>query len=122
MILNVDYKFRDDLFDSEKAEYGDTIPIELMVGAFRGVVYRYTTVAIKELENGEPRLQFSYEILKTVEDDGDHSMTEDDLRSNEYFEKFIGTVLNAIMLDSLDIEKELNNADRRYDSEELDPE
>lgn len=122
MILNVDYKFRDDLFDSEKAEFSNTVPIELMVGGFRGVVYRYTIVTIKELTEGEPRLQFQYEIVSLPENDGDHTLTEDNLRNDPWFEKFIGAVLNAIMLDSLEIEKELSDANRSYDSEELDPE
>ena len=40
MELGIDWKFRDDLWDSNKE--GTTVPIELLVDPFAGVVYNYT--------------------------------------------------------------------------------
>lgn len=91
MEAGTDYKFRDDLFNPK--EDGSTVPIELMVDPFTGVVYRYTTVGFKVGEDDIPRLQYDYEILKT----NDLSMVT--LRKNEKFNHVLGLILNAMLLD-----------------------
>lgn len=91
MQVGSDYKFRDDLFNPK--EDGSTVPIELMIDPFAGVVYRYTTVGFKVGEDDIPRIQYDYEIIKT----NDLSMIT--LRKNEKFNTMLGLILNAMLLD-----------------------
>lgn len=96
MELGTDYKFRDDLFNAK--EEGSTVPIELTLDPFTGVVYRYTTVTFKMGEDNIPRLLYDYEIIKT----NDLSMVT--LRKNEKFAAALGLILNALLLDSSEAE------------------
>lgn len=91
MEVGTDYKFRDDMFNPK--EDGSTVPIEIMLDPFAGVVYRYTTVGFKVDEDDIPRIQYDYEILKT----NDLSMIT--LRKNEKFNRVLGLILNAMLLD-----------------------
>ena len=96
MELGIDFKFRDDLFNSKEA--GSTVPIELIIEPFTGVVYRYTTVTFKMGEDNVPRLLYDYEIIKT----NDLSMVT--LRKNEKFNAMLGLILNTLLLDSSEAE------------------
>jgi hypothetical protein len=86
-----DYKFRDDMFDANQSE--STVPIELLIEPFNGVIYRYTTVRFKLGEDDVPRLQYDYDIVKT----NDLSMIT--LRKNQKFNDILGLILNAMLLD-----------------------
>ena len=105
MEAGTDYKFRDDLFNPK--EDGSTVPIELMVDPFAGVVYRYTTVGFKVGEDDIPRIQYDYEIMKT----NDLSMVT--LRKNGKFNTMLGLILNAMLLDlgdASEVEAGANNS------------
>lgn len=93
MLLSEDYKFRDDI----KA---DTVPIELLTEPYKGVILRYTTVAVKEQEGGQAKLQFQYELLEM----GEH--TETSLRKDPKFETHAGLILNAMILESLEAQED----------------
>ena len=114
MELGTDYKFRDDLFNAK--EDGSTVPIELTLDPFTGVVYRYTTVKFKVGEDDIPRLQFDYEIIKT----NDLSMVT--LRKNEKFNTTIGLILNALLLDASEHENGMDIETRTNDTEKSDSE
>ena len=96
MQLGIDYKFRDDLFNAKEA--GSTVPVELTLDPFTGVVYRYTTVTFKMEEDNIPRLIYDYEIIKT----NDLSMMT--LRKNEKFNAALGLILNTLLLDASESE------------------
>lgn len=96
MELGTDFKFRDDLFNAKEA--GSTVPVELLIEPFTGVVYRYTTVTFKMGEDDVPRLLYDYEIIKTNE----LSMTT--LRKNEKFNAALGLILNSLLLESSEVE------------------
>ena len=96
MELGTDYKFRDDLFNDK--EHGSTVPIELELDPFKGIVYRYITVTFKMDEDNIPRLLYDYEIIKT----NDLSMIT--LRKNEKFNTTLGLILNALLLDASEAE------------------
>jgi hypothetical protein len=96
MEVGIDYKFRDDLFNQN--EEGTTVPIEIMVDPFAGIVYRYTTVTFKMDEDNIPRMQYDYEIIKT----NDLSMVT--LRKNDKFNTMLGLILNALLLDVSEVE------------------
>lgn len=96
MELGTDFKFRDDLFNEKEA--GSTVPIELTLDPFTGVVYRYTTVTFKMGEDSVPRLLYDYEIIKT----NDLSMTT--LRKNDKFNAALGLILNTLLIDSSEAE------------------
>ena len=96
MELGTDFKFRDDLFNEK--EEGSTVPIELTLDPFTGVVYRYTTVTFKMGEDSVPRLLYDYEIIKT----NDLSMTT--LRKNDKFNAALGLILNTLLIDSSEAE------------------
>lgn len=110
MELGTDFKFRDDLFNQKEA--GSTVPIELTLDPFAGVVYRYTTVTFKMGEDDIPRLLYDYEIIKT----NDLSMTT--LRKNEKFNAALGLILNTLLIDSS--EAEGVSETRTNDTEEPD--
>lgn len=111
MILGTDYKFRDDLFD--KKEDGNTVPIELTLDPFTGVVYRYTQVAFK-MDGDIPRMMFDYEIIKT----NDLSMMT--LRKNEKFNQILGVILNTLLLDAADMGEDETHESRNNNPEESD--
>jgi hypothetical protein len=96
MELGIDYKFRDDLFNSK--EEGTTVPIEITLDPFAGIVYRYTTVKFKVGEDDIPRIAYDYEIIKT----NDLSMVT--LRKNEKFNMMLGLILNGLLLDASEAE------------------
>ena len=95
MIINIDYKFRDDLKE-------DTVPIELLTGPYKGVVYRYTQVAIKEQANDSAVMQFDYYLHQTG------GLTETSLRADQKFTTHIGLILNQLILDSVSAAEEEN--------------
>ena len=99
MEAGIDYKFRDDLFDAKKE--GSTVPIEILVDPFAGVVYSYTTVSFKVGEDDVPRIGYDYEIIKT----NDLSMMT--LRKNEKFNTMLGLILNAMLLEMADAESDI---------------
>lgn len=103
MILNKDYKFRDDLV--KKPE--DTVPIELTVDPFTGIVFRFDRVEIRE-EEDTARLRFEYTLLETLD------FVETKLRQDKAFVHYVGLVLNAMLLEYADAD-----ANRKVDSEEL---
>ena len=100
MILGQDYSFRDDM----KA---DTVPVELLTGRYKGVILRYTKVAIKEQENDTAKMSFDYELYEM----GEHS--EVSLRKDAKFSNHIGLVLNSLILESI----EGTNEHRENDTE-----
>ena len=112
MEAGIDYKFRDDLFDDKKE--GSTVPIEILVDPFAGVVYNYTTVSFKVGEDDVPRIGYDYNIIKT----NDLSMMT--LRKNEKFNTMLGLILNAMLLEMADAESEV--AIRTYNPEKSDKE
>ena len=99
MEAGIDYRFRDDLFDAKKE--GSTVPVEILVDPFAGVVYNYTTVTFRVDENDIPRIGYDYEIIKT----NDLSMTT--LRKNEKFNTMLGLILNAMLLEVADAEGDI---------------
>ena len=91
MQLGTDFSFRDDLFNEK--EEGSTVPIELILDPFTGIVYRYTTVKFKVGEDDIPRLQYDYDIIKT------NNLSMVTLRKSENFNRVLGLILNAMLLD-----------------------
>lgn len=90
MIENDDFKFRDDLY---KPEAGDTIPIEILTGPFKGVIFRYIRIGVSEKENGEAVLRFQYELLQMG------NYTETQIRSDQRFTNHIGILLNHLIIE-----------------------
>ena len=102
MILGTDFRFSN-VYNT------DTTAIELLTEAYKGVIFRFTNVGIKENpEQGEATLRFSYEILSPGK------FKEDLLRKDKYFEGHLGLILNALILDVVEIE----NANREDDTDE----
>ncbi len=109
MIDKEDWRFRDDLY---KPDNGDTVPIEVLTGPYKNVIFRYVRIGVSEKENGEAVLRFQYELL----DMG--SYTETSLRSDQRFTDHIGIILNHLLLEIAESEV----ADREDDSQEFDQE
>jgi hypothetical protein len=108
MTPNVDFKFRDDLAKKET----DTVPMELLIAPFKGIVFRFTRVSIREEEDrSAARMSFDYEILKKLDFD------EAKLRKNKEFQHTLGLVLNGIILEFYD-HNQGADADRETYSEE----
>jgi len=103
MILGEDFIFRDDMKE-------DTVPIEIKVEPYSGVVLRYTQVGVKENPGKDTAtLQFQYELYKM----GD--FTETQLRKDKRFEDVAGLILNTLILEA----KAGKPNDRTYNSKEL---
>lgn len=100
MILNEDFKFRDDLYEEEK-----TLPIELLSEPYKGIVLRYNQVAVKEQVDGTAKMQFDYDLLEM----GSHIETA--LRKDQKFTEYAGLVLNAMILEILEEGKQDNGQD-----------
>lgn len=110
MIDPRDFRFRDDL---AKIESGDTVPIEILTGPYKNVIFRYVRVSVKEKEEGEAVLQYQYELLEM----GNH--TETQLRKDERFSRHLGVMLNHLILESLETN---NNENRENNLKEPDEE
>jgi hypothetical protein len=100
MIIDKDYLLRDDLYEEDK-----TLPIQLLTGPYKGVILRYTTVAIKEVDDNQAKMLFDYDLLEM----GNH--TETSLRKDVKFTEHAGLVLNTMILETLEA---------KYQQEELD--
>ena len=101
MILNIDYRFSN-VYNT------DTSAIELLTEAFKGVIFRFTNVGVRENEDQTATLRFSYEILSSGK------FKEELLRQDPYFEHHLGLILNSLILDIA----ELDGAARENDSTE----
>ena len=115
MELGTDFIFRDELFNQKEA--GSTVPIELMVDPFAGIVYRYTNVTFKMGEDNIPKMLYDYEIIKT----NDLSMMT--LRKNQKFNTVLGLILNTLLLDASESEGEIetgkNNTEKSHKERDL---
>jgi len=92
--LGKDFRFRDDMH--KPGEVGDTIPIEVLTGPYKNVIYRYVKIGVKEKDDGEAVLQFIYDLFEM----GDH--TETSLRNDKRFTEHIGLILNHLILETLE--------------------
>lgn len=79
MIIGKDYLLRDDLYEEDK-----TLPVEILTGPYKGVIMRFTTVSIKEMEDNQAKMLFEYDLLEM----GDH--TETSLRKDLKFTQHAG--------------------------------
>lgn len=86
MIIGEDYKFRDDMKH-------DTVPIELLTGPYKGVIFRYTDVGIMEQNDETAKMRFNYDLHGM----GDY--TETSLRKDPKFTQHIGIILNGLILE-----------------------
>ena len=106
MEMGKDYKFRDDIKE-------DTVPIEIMIDPYRGVVYRYTAVGARVLEeNKQAVLQFKFDVLNPG------IFSEVTLRKDKYFEKHIGLILNALILESVEAPEDVGEDDTKESGKE----
>jgi hypothetical protein len=107
MIINEDYKMRDDLADAHL-----TLPVELLTGVYKGVILRFTVVNIVE-GNDEATLKFQYELLEM----GNH--TETSLRKDKVFNQYAGLVLNSMIVEAFDATDKEENESGKNNSKEL---
>jgi hypothetical protein len=100
MILNIDFRFSN-VYNT------DTSAIELLTEAYKGVIFRYTDVGVKENDDDTATLQFAYEILSPGK------FKEDLIRKDQYFEKHLGLILNTLILDIAELDGAVreNNTD-----------
>lgn len=87
----VDFRFRQDLLVEESEE--NQLPIELLVDEFKGVVYTYKDMILSDNDDGSGNLQFNYEIFEDLTPSVD---------KNPRFEKYIGLVLNQMIITLLE--------------------
>lgn len=109
MIEKQDFKFRDDLITKQAEEEGQTVPIEILTGPYKNVIFRYVKVAVKEKEAGEAVLQFIYDLIEM----GDH--TETSLRKDKRFTEHLGVLLNHLILETAE---GIDDATRENDTKE----
>ena len=102
MILGIDFRFSN-VYNT------DTSAIELLTEAYKGVIFRFISVGVRENEDQTATLKFAYEILSPGK------FKEDLLRQDPYFEHYLGLILNTLILDIA----ELDGAARENDSTEF---
>ena len=86
MILGIDYRFSN-VYNT------DTSAIELLTEAYKGVIFRFTNVGVRENQDETATLRFSYELLSPGK------FKEELLRQDKYFEQHLGLILNSLILD-----------------------
>jgi len=102
MILGIDFRFSN-VYNT------DTSAIELLTEAYKGVIFRFKDVGVRENQDGTATLRFSYEILSPGK------FKEELLRKDEYFERHLGLILNTLIIDIA----ELDGAARENDTTEF---
>ena len=109
MKLNQDYKIREDLYDATKEDM--TLPIEILLPPYKGIVYRYKTVSFKNVgepvpdqpnkdQVDAPTVRFTFDIVDS------NKYNVELLRADKIFTSTIGLILNSMMLDTADAETE----------------
>lgn len=106
MIEQKDFRFRDDMNQGVEK---NTVPIEILTQPYNNVIFRYTTVAVKEKDDGTAVLRFQYDLLDVGE------FTETKLRNDKRFEQHLGLLLNHLILESAEHE---HNESRKNDTTE----
>jgi len=101
----VDYRFIEDPESIQK--YTDEIdgmtPIEILGDkVYAGIIYVYGKTNITELDDETGTLGFQFKILNRAE------MEMIDLRTDPGFTQYIGEILNSIIIDDLDKDKDSN--------------
>lgn len=91
-IEGTDYKF------IVPEDYSENIDIQLLIGNYSGVVFRYGGVKIDEDDSGGACLSFNYDI---VDDSGIGTLEED-----EDFKNHIGNILVSLIEKRMASEKE----------------
>jgi hypothetical protein len=91
MILGIDFKFRDEYKE-------DTTAIELLTEAYKGVIFRFTNVGVKEQDDGTAVLRFGYDLLETGQ------WKEDKLKGDKFFEQHLGLILNTLLIDIAELD------------------
>lgn len=112
MILGTDFKFRDEFKN-------DTTAIELLTTPYKGVIYRYTNVGIREQEDGTATLRFNYEFLDSKK------FNEEKLRDDKYFNEHLGLILNTLIIDVVEMsdnEIGTNNSEEFVEEREVSSE
>lgn len=88
---NVEYSFNTRIGGEESGLVG----INLLVGEYEGVVYRYGKVSVEEdKENDRAYLSFEYDIIDPN--------NKEDLENDLQFKDHIGNVLQSIMMKSIE--------------------
>jgi hypothetical protein len=77
--------------------------------SYKGVIFRFTNVGVKENDDGTATLKFAYDILSPGK------FKEDLLRKDDYFERHLGLILNTLIIDIA----ELDGAVRENDPTEF---
>lgn len=91
MILGIDYRFSN-VYNT------DTSAIELLTEAYKGIIFRFTNVGVKENEDETATLRFAYEILSPGK------FKENLLREDVYFQQHLGLILNSLILDIAELD------------------
>ncbi len=92
MIIGKDFAFRDDLVKDVNTE---TVPVQLNVGPYAGVVARFGQVTFVEHEDGPPTVKFAFELLESKV-----AFKEAELRKDKIFVETLGLILNTILIES----------------------
>jgi hypothetical protein len=91
-MITEDFKFRDDLM--KKLGKDDTCPMELTFDPYKGVVFSFKKVSVREdADRGVAKVMFEYYI----HDAG--NLTETKLRKDKRFEEHLGLILNHLILE-----------------------
>ena len=88
MIMGIDYAIRGDLG-------GDTLPVEVLSGPWKGVILTFKTVVIREETEGA-KIQWDLEIIESGK------FKTDLLKKDQKFKDHTGFILNAMILSMVD--------------------
>lgn len=90
MVIDEDYILRDDLTAPDQ-----TTAVEIASDTiWKGITYRYAAVSfLEDKDTGKANMRFTFDIIDPV------GFTEEQLRSDVGFVQYIGTILNALILE-----------------------
>lgn len=108
MIIGEDFKFRDDFKNL------DTVPVEILTGPYKGVILRYTHVAIQEEENDTAKLKFGFEIIEQM------GYKKKKLKQDTKFMTEAGLILNAMILETVGTMGDVDAVGENYSEEPVE--
>mgnify|MGYP003642559971 CR=1 FL=1 len=90
MVIDEDYILRDDLTDPD-----ETTAVEITADVpWKGITYRYAAVSfLEDKDTGKANMRFTFDIIDPL------GFKEEELRSDVGFVQYIGTILNALILE-----------------------
>jgi single-stranded DNA-specific DHH superfamily exonuclease len=96
-----DYKFKDEMFDGR-----DNCPIEILDGEYKGIIFRYGKISLKETDDGNMEVNMNISIVSSPEGFN---------KESEQFTQIVGEIFSDIVEKNIQEEQTLEQVDLEDD-------